>query len=66
MTQLLHADITDKALRAYYTVYNAHGHDYPEAFYERMMSLEFAAMNVPLATQVAYQILYKGKIVGKR
>jgi len=65
MTQLLHADITDKAWRAYYNVYNAHGHDYPEAFYEEMMRLEFAALGTPCATQVEYFIIYKDVAVGK-
>ncbi len=60
MTNLLHAAITDKAWRAYYNVYNAHGHDYPEAFYEEMMRLEFIALNVPHRTQVPYEIFYKG------
>lgn len=64
MTKLLHADITDKAWRAYYTVYNAHGHDYPEAFYEEMMRLEFEALGVPYTTQQQYEICYNGVKVG--
>ena len=65
MSTLLHADITDKAWRAYYNIYNAHGHDYPEAFYEEMMRLEFVALNVPYRTQVPYEIIYKGVKVGE-
>lgn len=65
MTQLLHADTTDRVLRAYYTVYNTHGHDYPEAFFEEMMRLEFAVMSVSCTTQVEYQVVYKGVIVGR-
>lgn len=65
MTKLLHATTTDKAWRAYYTVYNQHGHDYPEAFYEEIMRLEFAALTVPCATQVAYAIFYKGVKAGE-
>lgn len=65
MTELLHADITDKAWRAYYNVYNAHGHDYPEAFYEEMMRLEFEALGVPCKTQVEYVVIYKDAPVGK-
>lgn len=65
MTKLLHAATTDKAWRAYYTVYNQHGHDYPEAFYEEIMRLEFNALTVPCATQVAYDIFYKGVKVGE-
>ena len=65
MAELLHANITDKALRAYYSLYNAHGHDYPEAYYEEMMRLEFEALGVPYASQVGYQIVYKGAVVGR-
>lgn len=65
MTKLLYAATTDKAWRAYYTVYNQHGHDYPEAFYEEIMRLEFAALTVPCASQVAYAIFYKGVKVGE-
>jgi GxxExxY protein len=65
MTTLLHAAISDKAWRAYYNVYNAHGHDYPEAFYEEMMRLEFIALNVPHRAQVPYEIFYKGNKVGE-
>jgi GxxExxY protein len=65
MTQLLHADVTNTAWRAYYNVYNAHGHNYPEAFYEEMMRLEFEALGMPCATQVEYFVAYKDVIVGK-
>ena len=65
MTKLIHADITDRAWRAYYNVYNAHGHDYPEAFYEEMMRIEFEELQVPCATQISYQIFYKDVQVGK-
>ncbi|MBK9093156.1 MAG: GxxExxY protein [Anaerolineae bacterium] len=65
MIKLLHADISDKAWRAYYSVYNAHGHNYPEAFYEEMMRLEFGALGVRCATQVEYAVTYKDVVVGK-
>lgn len=65
MTKLIHAGITDRAWRAYYNVYNAHGHDYPEAFYEEMMRIEFEELQIPCATQVSYRIFYKDVQVGK-
>ncbi|MEM7531395.1 MAG: GxxExxY protein [Chloroflexota bacterium] len=64
MTQLLHADITEKAWRAYYTNYNAHGHDYPESFYEEMMRIELEHLGLSCRTQVEYNIHYKGVKVG--
>jgi GxxExxY protein len=65
MTKLLHAVTTGKALRAYYDVYNAHGHDYPEEYYEEMIRLDFEAIGMPYCTQVEYPVIYKGIIVGK-
>lgn len=65
MAELLHANVTDRAWRAYYTVYNLHGHDYPEAFYQEMMRLEFEALGVAYATQVEYTVTYRGVTVGK-
>lgn len=65
MTNLLHAETTAKAWRAYYNTYNAHGHDYPEAYFEEIMRLEFERMKVAYRTQVAYDVRYKGIKVGQ-
>jgi len=46
MTKLIHADVTEKARCAYYTTFNRHAHDYPEAFYEEIMRLEFLKMDI--------------------
>jgi len=62
--QLLHSDITDKALRAYYNIYNTHGHDYPESYYEKMMGIELEQLGIAYKTQVEYEIYYKGIKVG--
>ena len=64
MSQLLHATITNIALRAYYTVFNAHPHDYPESFYEEMMQLELDALGAICQTQVRYTIKYKNVKIG--
>ncbi len=65
MADLVCADITNKALRAYYNVYNGHWRNYPEEYFERIMSLEFAALNTKCATQVEYFTSYKGVVIGK-
>ncbi len=65
MTNLLHTETTAKAWRAYYNTYNAHGHDYPEAYFEEIMRLEFERMKVAYRTQVAYDVRYKGIKVGQ-
>lgn len=65
MGNLLHADITDKAWRAYYNTCNAHGRNYPEDFYERIMELEFRRMGVHCERQVEYLVYYRDRPVGK-
>lgn len=65
MIDLLHSDVTGKIWRAYYNVYNAQGHDYPEAFFEEMMGIELKEQGTAYATQVPYEIYYKHVKVGK-
>ena len=65
MIDLLHSDVTGKIWRAYYNVYNAQGHDYPEAFFEEMMGIELKEQGTAYATQVPYEIYYKHVQVGK-
>jgi len=66
MTELLHKDLTQSILRAYYDVYNGTSRVYPERFYDRAMVHDLRAMNIRCVQQPEYQIIYKEKIVGKQ
>jgi len=63
MADLLYSDITDKALKAYYNVYNRLGFGFLEKVYENAMLMEFAEMNVYCERQKPIKVYYKNKIV---
>jgi len=65
MADLLYSDITDKALKAYYNVYNRLGFGFLEKVYENAMLLEFAEINVYCERQKPIKVYYKDKIVGE-
>jgi GxxExxY protein len=65
MTDLLHCDITDKILRAFYTVYNRLGYGFLEKVYENAMLLELIEMNIQCEKQKPIKVYYKDKIVGE-
>ncbi len=65
MADLLHCDITDKVLRAFYTVYNRLGYGFLERVYENAMLLELMEMNVHCEKQKAIKVYYKDKVVGE-
>lgn len=66
MTELLHKDLTQSILRAYYDVYNGTSRIYPEYFYDRAMVHDLRALKIRCVQQPEYQIVYKDRIVGKQ
>jgi GxxExxY protein len=64
MADLLHKDITDKVLRAYYNVYNRLGFGFLEKVYENAMILELMEMHVFCERQKPIKVYYKEKIIG--
>ncbi|MEO8172652.1 MAG: GxxExxY protein [Sediminibacterium sp.] len=65
MADLLHCDITNKVLRAFYTVYNRLGYGFLEKVYENAMLLELMEMNVYCEKQKPIKVYYKDKVVGE-
>ncbi|MES2330022.1 MAG: GxxExxY protein [Bacteroidota bacterium] len=65
MTDLLYSDITDKVLKAFYTVYNRLGFGFLEKVYENAMLLELMEMNIYCERQKPIKVYYKNKIVGE-
>lgn len=64
MTELLHRDLTDIILGAYFEVYNHTSRTFPEAIFERAMIEELRRCGQEVTQQDAYVILYKGHKVG--
>ncbi|MES2372443.1 MAG: GxxExxY protein [Bacteroidota bacterium] len=65
MTDLLHRDITDKVLKAFYNVYNKLGFGFLEKVYENALILELREMNINCERQKQIKVFYKSKIVGE-
>ena len=64
MTELLHRDLTDMILGAYFEVYNHTSRTFPEPIFERAMIEELHRRGQEVTQQDAYVILYKGHKVG--
>ena len=64
MTDLLHAEITQQILGAYFDVYNGLGHNYPEFIYENAMIRDVERRGVQCKRQDEYKVYYKGQLVG--
>lgn len=64
MTELLHRDLTDIILGAYFEVYNQTLRTFPEPIFERAMIEELRRRGQQVTQQDAYVILYKGQKVG--
>lgn len=64
MSKLIHADLTYKIRGAYFRLFNAYPHDYPEEFYQKIMELELQAAGLEVKPQFPVNILYKEVTVG--
>ena len=61
---MLHKDLTDKILRAFYVVYNTLGYGFLEKVYENALLLELQEMGLPAVTQQKIIVRYRGQPVG--
>ena len=59
-----HSDITDKIIKAFYTVYNKLGFGFLEKVYERALMIELTKMNLTSASQVPAKVYYEKQEVG--
>ncbi len=62
--ELLHKNITDKIIRAFYNVYNELGFGFLEKVYERSMVIELRNMGLECESQKKIDVYYKNKNVG--
>ncbi|MFK7981063.1 MAG: GxxExxY protein [Saprospiraceae bacterium] len=61
---LLHKDLTDKIIRAYYNVFNTLGYGFLERPYENAMMIELEEMGLKAVKQHPIKVHYKGRIIG--
>ena len=62
---LLHKDITDKIIKAFYKVYNELGYGFLEKVYENALLLELIAMGLYVEKQKPIKVFYNESIVGE-
>ena len=61
---MLHGDITDLILKAFYKVYNTLGYGFLEKVYENAMKIELTLMGVFVEQQKHIKVYYLGEQVG--
>ncbi|MBL7960129.1 GxxExxY protein [bacterium] len=63
--ELLHKDITDKIIKAFYKVYNVLGFGFLEKVYENAMFVELIATGLQCEKQKQIRVYYNGQAVGE-
>lgn len=63
--ELLHKEITDKILKAFYTVYNVLGYGFLEKVYGNALHIELAKMGLKVVKQHPIKVQYDGQQVGE-
>ena len=64
MTELLHAETTDKILGCFYRVGNKMGHGFLESVFHRAMFHELTKAGLTVRSKVSLPVWYDGKMVG--
>ena len=62
---LLHEDITDKIISAFYKVYNTLGYGFLEKVYENALLCELQLLELNVLNQFPIAVFYNGKKVGQ-
>lgn len=63
--ELLHQDITDKIIEAFYKVYNELGFGFLEKVYQNALFLELSAMDLFCEKQKQIKVHYNGQVIGE-
>ena len=62
---LLHKDITDLIIKAFYNVYNTLGYGFLEKVYENAMLIELQKLGLNAKRQVPIKVFYEEELVGE-
>ena len=63
--ELLHKEITEKIIKAFYKVYNTLGYGFLEKVYENAMAVELLKMGLDVKRQYPITVYYESEIVGE-
>ena len=65
MSELLHADVTDKIIKAFYHVYNTLGYGFLEKVYENALALTLRKWGLNVVQQQPINVYFEGDRVGE-
>lgn len=65
MIELLHKDITDKIIKAFYEVYNELGYGFLEKVYENALFIELTSLGLICEKQKKINVFYDNQLVGE-
>lgn len=63
--KLLHKDLTQEIIGAFYTVYNEFGYGFLESVYKNALALELETRNLRVQREVPIEVFYLGRCVGR-
>ncbi len=63
--ELLHKEITDRIIKAFYTVYNILGYGFLEKVYENALYIELTNSGLKVVKQQYLKVYYKESMVGE-
>ena len=62
---LLHGNLTDRIIKAFYKVYNTLGYGFLEKVYENSLALELRRLGFSVEQQQPINVFYEGEVVGE-
>ena len=62
---LLHKEVTEKVIKAFYKIYNTLGYGFLEKVYENAMAIELRKMGFEVKCQYPINVFYDSEIVGE-
>ena len=65
MSDLLHAELTEKIIGAYYDVYNALGYGFLEKVYENALAIELRKQGFHVQQQKEIRVYYDQQLIGQ-
>ena len=61
---MLHSDITEKIIEAFYKVYNTLGYGFLEKIYENSLIIKLKQLRLQVVQQENIKVFFEGKVVG--
>ena len=62
---MIHKELTDKIIRAFYKVYNTLGYGFLEKVYENALIIELENNGINVEAQKPISVLYENRVVGE-